>query len=159
MILIYPDARLRREAREVDLGDADLPLAIRQLELALGAGPGAVGIAAPQIGLDQRMIIVDCTTARRPCLNHGRLVMLNPVIEDREGRVLGREGCLSVPDWVGMVPRSHRILVSFQTPEGATRRIESLGFEARVIQHEIDHLDGILFIDRVVSVRDLVRRP
>ncbi len=158
MILTYPDARLRRVARAVAPDDASLPLALRQLEQAMGAGPGAVGIAAPQIGLDQRIIIVDCSAARRPCRHHGRLVMLNPVIEDRHGRVLGREGCLSVPDWVGMVPRSQWIRVSFLSPEGETRRIESSGFEARVIQHEMDHLDGILFIDRVVSVRDLVRR-
>ncbi|MDX8404266.1 MAG: peptide deformylase [Mariprofundaceae bacterium] len=120
--------------------------------------PGGVGIAAPQIGELQRIVIIDCTRAMRPCKNHGLLYMVNPEVIEKSGSVLGREGCLSVPDWVGVVPRAKKIQVRYQDLEGAVQVIESKGFEARVVQHEIDHLDGILFIDRVVSTKDLVRR-
>ncbi len=122
------------------------------------AGPGGVGIAAPQIGELRRVVVVDCTRAMRPCSNHGRLCMVNPEIIEKSGSVLGREGCLSVPDWVGVVPRAKKIQVRYQDLHGATQLIDSKGFEARVIQHELDHLEGILFVDRVVSTKDLVRR-
>ncbi len=84
--------------------------------------------------------------------------MINPEITACEGERTGREGCLSVPDWVGMVPRAVDVTVHYQDIAGEMHEIQTHGFEARVIQHEIDHLDGILFIDRVVSRRDLVRR-
>ena len=130
-----------------------------QLEAAMRAGPGGVGIAAPQLGIGQRMIVVDCSLARHPCRHHGLLHMANPHIEERsDEQVLGREGCLSVPDWVGTVSRARSVRVRFCDTTGALHEIESSGFEARVIQHEIDHLDGILFVDRVVSTRELVRR-
>jgi len=122
------------------------------------AGPGGVGIAAPQVGELQRVVVVDCRRSMRPCKNHGLLQLVNPKVTDGSGNVLGREGCLSVPDWVGVVPRAKKIQVSFQDLTGSPCMIESSGFEARVIQHEIDHLDGVLFTDRVVSTKDLVRR-
>jgi len=138
--------------------DAVLVARVAQLQQVLGEGPGAVGIAAPQIGLLQRLIIIDCRQSIRPCRNHGRLVMINPEITAREGERVGREGCLSVPDWVGMVPRAVDISVRYQDELGETHEMHAHGFEARVIQHEVDHLEGILFIDRVVSRRDLARR-
>ncbi len=122
------------------------------------AGIGGVGIAAPQIGDNRRFIIVDCSNSLRPCKHHDLLYMANPAIESRNGEKLGREGCLSVPDWVGMVPRAAEITVSFDDLRGMRQTITATGFEARVIQHEIDHLDGILFIDRVISSKGLVRR-
>ena len=122
------------------------------------AGPGGVGIAAPQIGELQRVVVVDCTRSMRPCSNHGLLFLINPEIVDESGSVLGRAGCLSVPDWVGVVPRAKSVEVRYQDMTGASCQISSKGFEARVIQHELDHLDGVLFIDRVVSTKDLLRR-
>ena len=122
------------------------------------AGPGGVGIAAPQVGENLRLVVVDCSQSLRPCKNHGLLYLANPAIESSEGETLGREGCLSVPDWVGMVPRAKNITLSFDDLNGDRQRIEAIGFEARVIQHEIDHLDGVLFIDRIVSSKGLVRR-
>jgi len=157
-ILTHPDARLRQVCERVQQFDASLLGLFSQLESMMRAGPGGVGIAAPQIGLPQRMIVVDCRESRRPCKNNGLLYMANPEIEASEGEGLGREGCLSVPDWVGMVPRARQIAVSYQDLDGQQQRIEASGFEARVIQHEIDHLDGVLFIDRVVSTQGLVRR-
>jgi len=158
-ILTLPDERLRQIATPVETFDKPLQEKSRLLDAAMRNGPGGVGIAAPQLGLMQRILVVDCTLAQRPCRNHGLLMMVNPEIIDRsEATVLGREGCLSVPEWVGMVPRARSIEIRFQQPSGVFCELKSSGFEARVIQHEIDHLDGVLFIDRVVSTGDLVRR-
>jgi len=84
--------------------------------------------------------------------------MANPVIESASGKSLGREGCLSVPDWVGMVRRAAKIQLGYVDEQGVHQHIKAVGFEARVIQHELDHLNGILFIDKVMSSRDLMRR-
>lgn len=121
-------------------------------------GPGGVGIAAPQVGDNRRLMIVDCRKSLRPCKNHGPLYMVNPRIESSQGENPGREGCLSVPDWMGMVLRAAEISVHFDDRHGKRQTITASGFEARVIQHEIDHLNGILFIDRVISGKDLIRR-
>ncbi len=137
----------------------DFPNRLDELEQAMRAGPGGVGIAAPQIAWPVRAVIIDCRSSRRPCRNHGLLRLINPEIELGGKQVLGREGCLSVPDWVGMVPRATEISVRYQDASGSRQQLQASGFEARVIQHEVDHLDGILFIDRVVSVHDLIRRP
>jgi len=121
--------------------------------------PGGVGIAAPQVGNGIRAIVIDCSLSKRPCRHHGPLYLINPAITAFEGdEVLGREGCLSVPDWVGLVPRASRIHVTCRDLAGRSHDLEARGFEARVIQHEVDHLDGILFLDRMVSTNDLVRR-
>jgi len=157
-ILKHPDHRLRQKAQPVVRFDQSLTDLFFELEETMSRGPGGVGIAAPQVGKSLRLIVVDCRKSLRPCKNNGLLYMANPVIELESGEALGREGCLSVPDWVGMVPRSKKISVSYDDTEGNRMQIESSGFEARVIQHEIDHLDGILFIDRVVSTQALVRR-
>lgn len=157
-ILEHPDARLRQVCVEVTDFGPDLEARFAQLDAVMRVGPGGVGIAAPQVGWQQRMIVVDCRESLRPCKNNGVMWMSNPVIESAEGKALGREGCLSVPDWVAMVERARLVQVSYDDIHGDRLSLECTGFEARVIQHELDHLDGILFIDRVVSVRDLVRR-
>ncbi|MFC1542276.1 peptide deformylase [Pseudomonadota bacterium] len=157
-ILTQPDHRLREISKTVTQFDVALETLSRDLEALMISGPGGVGIAAPQIGELQRVVIVDCRRSMRPCKNHGLLQMVNPKITDESGNVLGREGCLSVPDWVGVVPRAKNIQVHYLDLKGSSLSLESSGFEARVIQHEIDHLDGVLFTDRVVSTKDLVRR-
>lgn len=157
-ILKNPDARLRRKAEEVESFDDELMQLFKRLEATMRAGPGGVGIAAPQVGENLRLVVVDCSQSLRPCKNHGLLYLANPKIESRDGESLGREGCLSVPDWVGMVPRSKTITLSYDDLQGNLQNLDAIGFEARVIQHEVDHLDGILFIDRIVSSKGLVRR-
>jgi len=158
-ILTLPDARLRQVAEAVDTFDSGIQQSFAILDAAMRAGPGGVGIAAPQLGIIRRMIVVDCSLARRPCRQQGLLKMVNPVIiEASQEKVPGREGCLSLPDLVGMVLRAQTTRIRFQGVTGEICEIEASGFEARVIQHEIDHLDGILFIDRVVSTQALVRR-
>jgi peptide deformylase len=107
------------------------------------ASPGCVGLAAPQIGELVRVAVVDCTGHRRVDEPNGLMVLVNPRITVAEGSELGREGCLSIPDLTGNVRRAPAIGVG---------GIRSVGFEARCIQHELDHLDGILFLDRVESL-------
>ncbi|MDX8387938.1 MAG: peptide deformylase [Ghiorsea sp.] len=157
-LLKLPDERLRQKSELVTEFDHNLGELAKSLEAAMLVGPGGVGIAAPQLGVLQRLVIVDCSLGLRPCKNHGRLFMVNPEVLESDGEVLGREGCLSVPEWVGTVPRARRITVRYQDIQGQPHEISTKAFEARVIQHEIDHLDGILFIDRIVSTKDMVRR-
>ncbi|MGD8912582.1 MAG: peptide deformylase [Candidatus Thiodiazotropha sp.] len=158
-ILKLPDSRLKQVADEVIRFDDELHRFIADLEETRQAGPAAVGIAAPQVGRSQRIVILDCSTTRKPVPNHGHLALVNPEIIEWDGFELGREGCLSVPDYTGNVIRAERIKVRSQDPQGQYHEYEMEGFEARALQHEVDHLDGILFIDRLVSRRtDLFQR-
>jgi len=157
-IITQPDPRLRQTAAVVTSFDPSLATFCHDLRDAMMSGPGGVGIAAPQVGELRRIIVVDCRQSMRPCKNHGLLYMVNPEILLKDGEVLGREGCLSVPDWVGVVPRARMVRVRYKDLHGDMQELEAKGFEARVIQHEIDHLNGVLFVDRVVSTKDLVRR-
>jgi len=158
-ILTIPDERLKQVSEPVTVFDDELRAFIADLEETRQAGPAAVGIAAPQVGRFQRIVIVDCSTLRKPVLNHGHLILVNPEITEWDGYEMGREGCLSVPDYTGNVIRATRLTLRAQDPHGNPLQFAMEGFEARAVQHEIDHLDGLLFIDRVVSRRtDLFRR-
>ncbi len=157
-ILKYPDPRLKQESAPVTGFDDGLRSFIADLEETMRAGPGGVGIAAPQVGDFRRIAIVD-VSARPKIPNHGRLVLINPEILEWEGMVKGREGCLSVPDFTGNVIRAEKIRLRARDEHGEEREYDMEGFEARAVQHEIDHLDGLLFLDRLVSKRhDLFRR-
>lgn len=158
-ILTIPDERLKQVSEEVTRFDAQLREFAQRLELTRQHGPGAVGIAAPQVGHFQRVAIVDCSATRKPVPNHGNLLLVNPEISHWDGYEIGREGCLSVPDYTGNVIRATQIRLKAQDAQGEEHEYEMEGYEARAAQHEIDHLDGILFIDRVVSRRtDLFKR-
>jgi peptide deformylase len=157
-ILKYPDPRLKRQADPVEAFDGVLRDLVRDLQQTMEAGPAAVGIAAPQVGLCQQVAIVDVSSKKR-VESHGRLVMVNPEIADWEGMSIGREGCLSVPDYTGNVIRAEQILLRAFDAQGRVYEHRLSGFEARAVQHEIDHLDGMLFLDRLVSRRsDLFQR-
>jgi peptide deformylase len=157
-ILTYPDDRLRQVSEPVEQFDALLQARIDNLEETRLAGPGAVGIAAPQVGWFERVLIIDVSD-RKKTRNHGHLILVNPEITEWEGFAIGREGCLSVPDYTGNVVRAERIQLDASDREGNTRCFEMEGFEARAVQHELDHLDGLLFLDRLVSRRqDLFQR-
>jgi len=156
-ILTLPDPKLRATSAAITITDG-LQTLCQTLTATLMTGSGGVGIAAPQIGVLRRAVVIDCRQARHRCSNHGLLFLINPRITDRSGSKLGREGCLSVPDWVATVRRATHITLHYQDNALQHKQLEATGFEARVIQHEIDHLDGVLFIDRVTSTRDIVRR-
>ncbi len=151
-ILVYPDQRLKQKSQPVEVFDESLLHFIADLEETMRAGPGGVGIAAPQVGRFERIIIVD-VSCKPKIKNHGRLVMVNPEIADKEGNVVGREGCLSVPDYTGKVARWDRIVVNAVDEFGKPQAYNMEGYEARAVQHEMDHLDGLLFLDRLVSRR------
>ncbi|MDH5256360.1 MAG: peptide deformylase [Gammaproteobacteria bacterium] len=149
-ILVYPDKQLKEVSQPVEKFDNELVEFIQDLEDTRADGPGAVGIAAPQIGRPIRAVIVD-VSGRKKIKHHGYLVLINPEIIEWEGLVVGREGCLSVPDYTGNVVRAERIKLNAFDQFGEQRNFEMEGFEARAVQHEIDHLDGLLFLDRLVS--------
>lgn len=160
-IISYPDARLKQVADEVKTFDSALSELIKNLEDTMAAGPGGVGIAATQVGVMQRVVVVDVSNYPRlkNAKHHGHLVLINPEILDWQGMKKGREGCMSVPDFTGNVIRAENIVLSALDENGTQQKYEIEGFEARAVQHEIDHLDGLLFLDRLVSRRnDLFER-
>lgn len=158
-ILTYPDERLKQESLPVEQVDDALRAFIADLEETMDAGPGGVGIAAPQVGCFLRIVIVDCSKSRKPVPNHGRLFLVNPEITEWGGMAVGREGCMSVPDYTGNVIRAETITLKALDLNGHEQEYRCEGFEARAVQHEMDHLDGMLFLDRLVSRRnDLFRR-
>ncbi|MDA0692167.1 MAG: peptide deformylase [Nitrospinae bacterium] len=157
-ILVYPDERLKQISKPVEKFDESLLNFVSDLEETMHAGPGSVGIAAPQVGRFERIVLVD-VSCKPKIKSHGHLVMINPEITDKEGNVVGREGCMSVPDYTGNVVRWEFIQVKAFDKFGTSHNYEMEGYEARAVQHEMDHLDGLLFLDRVVSRRDgLFRR-
>lgn len=157
-ILTYPDPRLKQESSPVEEFNDELKSFISDLEETMRAGPGGVGIAAPQVSHFQRIVIVD-VSSRKKIKSHGRLVLINPDITEWEGLKVGREGCMSVPDYTGNVVRAERIEVTAYDEHGIEHKYEFEDFEARAVQHEVDHLEGMLFLDRLVSRRnDLFQR-
>lgn len=153
-ILLYPNADLKMVCEPVAAVDDQVSALITDLVDTMLAGPGSVGVAAPQIGVTRRVCVVDVSKSKNGRENnHGLLVMVNPEITRREGASVMREGCMSVPDYTGDVERAVEITVRFIDGDGNRQEIEASGFEAVAIQHEMDHLDGILFLDRVASLK------
>lgn len=158
-IILFPDSRLKTVCAELAGIDAFVENLVDDLIDTLSASPGCVGIAAPQVGELVRLIVVDVSRGRKPVPNHGRLVLVNPRLTEKAGHAPGREGCLSIPQLTANVVRPESIVVEFIDRTGQPVRMETSGFEARVIAHEIDHLDGLLFLDRVSSLKtDVFRR-
>lgn len=157
-VLVYPHPLLRQIARPVqDVSDPNIQTIIRDLVETGSSSGHSVGIAAPQIGELYRIVYIDCSAHVPKGL--GPRALINPEILSREDSYAMREGCMSLPEYVGPVPRARRIVVRALTPEGATIELKAAKFEAVVIQHELDHLDGVLFIDRMLSPKtDLMKR-
>ena len=156
-ILVYPDSRLGRVSSPVENIDDELSKFVFDLEETMRAGPPSVGIAAPQVGRFERIVIID-VSSKPEIPNHGKLILINPKIILKQGSVVGREGCLSVPDYTGNVMRAEVVTLQALNLVGKTLDYEMEGFEARAMQHEIDHLDGLLFLDRLVSRRSSLFR-
>lgn len=123
------------------------------------ASPGCVGIAAPQVGYPLRIFAIDVSRKIGPKKNHGLLIFVNPAMVYAEGEKVTREGCLSIPDFLGNVKEGKENYYKGINQGGEDVEILSQGLEAIAVQHEIDHLDGVLFIHRVGSLgTDLFRR-
>ena len=153
-ILKYPHPLLKKVAHRVETLDTAIHTLVQDLLDTMRDGPGSVGVAAPQIGVGLRVCVVDVSNSRHgKDNNHGLLCMVNPEIISRSGNAVMREGCMSVPDYTGDVERATEITVRFlDSQSGLEREVVASGFEAVAIQHEMDHLDGLLFLDRVISV-------
>ena len=151
-VLRYPNPALKQVCPPAQ--DPDIERVGADLVDTLESFGHCVGIAAPQLGELVRVCVVDLSDHPKGHANNGRLILANPRITFTEGSEVAREGCLSLPDLTANVRRATRIAV-----EHAAGKMECQGFEARCVLHEIDHLDGILFLDRVDSLRrDVFRR-
>jgi peptide deformylase len=159
-VLLVPDPRLKEVCAPVENFDEALLQLVRDLEDTRANSPACVGIAASQIGAMSRVAIVDTSQHKKfGDASHGHMVMVNPEIIAREGERLGREGCLSLPDFTANVKRAMQITVRYFDEQGTEHTLETEDFEAVVVQHELDHLDGILFLDRVANLAtDVFRR-
>ncbi len=156
----YPDDVLKQVAKPVRAIDGTLVAFLDQMAKTMYTAPG-VGLAAPQVGVSERAIVLDCDSAEERAEGRGRglLQLINPEIVEAEGAILWEEGCLSVVDFTAEVKRAAHVLVRAFTPEEKELRIEAEGLLAVALQHEIDHLDGKLFIDRISRLkRDLYKR-
>ena len=154
-ILTYPAPELKQPAHAVQNIDAQIDQLVTDLVESMYAAPG-VGLAAPQVGSSERVIVLDVDNE-----NPGKhlIKLINPVVVAREGTIVWEEGCLSVVDYTSEVTRSKRVLVKGWTPDEKEIEIEGEDLLAVALQHELDHLDGKLFIDRISRLkRDLYKR-
>src|SRR2546426_11908135 len=157
-VVRLPDHVLKRRADEVERIDDTARALAEDLVDTMRASPACVGLAAPQIGVSLRAFVVDVTGHRKAISCHGMFVLFNPELLLAHGPVVAREGCMSVPDLTGDVSRATRVVVRGIAPDGRDRVVRADAFEARAILHEIDHLEGLLFLDRVSSHDAVFRR-
>lgn len=154
-ILHYPDVRLKKKSAPVAVIDDAVKELAKDMAETMYDAPG-VGLAAPQIGVHQRLIVIDISAKNEP---PELIVAINPVITSAEGEEYEEEGCLSVPSYAANVRRYARVVVKCLDLAGAEKIWHADGLLAIAFQHEIDHLDGILFIDHLSPLkRDLFHR-
>ncbi|AMV71046.1 peptide deformylase [Desulfuromonas carbonis] len=145
----YPEPVLKQPAAPVTVFDAELQRLAADMAETMYAAPG-VGLAAPQVGVSQRLIVLDCAGREEP---RQLLVAVNPEIIARAGESCEEEGCLSVPEYYAKVERSATVQVRYQDLAGVSQELEAEGLWAICFQHEIDHLNGILFVDHLSPLK------
>ncbi len=154
-IIKYPDPRLDQVCPTVEQFDDALRRLAQEMIETMHDAPG-VGLAAPQVGRNERLTVIDLSSGTE---SDELLVLVNPVVLETHGEVREEEGCLSFPDLMLIVPRPERMVVEAQDLHGKLFRVKADELLARCLHHEIDHLDGILFLERVSPLkRDLARR-
>jgi peptide deformylase len=154
-ILKYGEGVLHEKARTVESLTPEIDTLVDDMVETMYAAPG-VGLAAPQVGEAQRIFVVDISIGRDP---NGLIVLINPEFVERDGMQLEEEGCLSVPGFNATVVRPSRAVIKGLDRHGAEQRYEATVLLARAFQHEMDHLDGTLFVDRLRGIkRDLIVR-
>ena len=152
-ILKHGDSVLHQPARAVEAVTPEIERLVDDMIETMYAAPG-VGLAAPQVGAPLRLFVVDISLGRDPA---GLLVLINPEFIERDGMQLEEEGCLSVPGFEATVVRPARVVVKGLDRHGTEQAHEGTGLLARAFQHEMDHLDGTLFVDRLRGIkRDLI---
>lgn len=145
----YGDDVLRRRTEPVTEFDQALQKLIDDMVETMYAAPG-IGLAANQVGVSRRLAVIDLSVGKRRGELH---VLINPEVVEAEGRIVEEEGCLSIPDFVEMVRRPERIAVRHLDRNGERRQLAAAGLMARALSHEIDHLDGMLFVDHLRGVK------
>jgi len=150
----YPDPVLKKVAAPVTEFDESLRQLANDMAETMYAAPG-VGLAAPQVGISKRLTVIDCSARDEDAQ---LLVLVNPEIIDQEGEACEEEGCLSVPEYYAKVNRSAKVKVRFQDLDEQSHIIEAQGLTAIACQHEIDHLDGILFVDHLSPLKRSIFR-
>ena len=154
-IVKYPDPVLAIAGAEVTKFDAELAQFVEEMFESMYAAHG-IGLAAPQVGVSKQITVIDVSFKERP---DEKIVLINPKIVEREGRQTEEEGCLSLPDIREKVQRAGWVKVRAQNVKGETIEVEGEELLARALQHEIDHLHGVLFIDHLSRLkRDLIKR-
>lgn len=154
-IVKYPDPVLSTPGEAVTKFTAELAEFVEEMWASMYAAHG-IGLAAPQIGISKRITVIDANFKEKP---EEKLVLINPEIVKSEGKEIGEEGCLSLPEIRDKVKRAARVTVRAQDVKGRFFEVEGTELRGRAIQHEIDHLNGILFIDRLSPLkRDLAKR-
>lgn len=146
----YPERVLKEKAAPVEAIDSDILKLIDDMTETMYAAPG-IGLAAPQVGISKRVIVIDishCSEEETPLI-----ALINPEIIYAEGEITGEEGCLSLPGYTADIARSEKVTVLGLDRKGISVKIEAEGLLAISLQHEIDHLNGILIIDRISSLR------
>jgi len=146
----YPDTVLRNKTQKITSFDSSLNGIVDDMVETMYDAPG-VGLAAPQVGKSIRLIVVDTTEDKEGDKEH--MVLINPEIIESEGKQVDEEGCLSVPELSANVKRYQKITVSFQDLQGKAHELSTEDRFAVVLQHEIDHLNGILFIDHLSPLK------
>ncbi len=159
-VLLFPHPSLKKAARALGPdGRAEAERVATDLLDTMTAQAGCVGLAAPQINELVRLVVVDVTGHKKAATSSGLLLLVDPEVVSESGSEVAREGCLSIPHLTANVRRATEIGVRARKPSGESVEFESEGFEARCLLHEIDHLDGLLFLDRVDSLAtDVFRR-
>lgn len=154
-IKVFPDKVLRKKSEPVKDIDEKIKKLLDDMTETMYAAPG-IGLAAPQVGVNKRVLVIDI-------LSHdekgGLLKIINPEILSAEGEVIGEEGCLSIPLEYADVKRYEKVTVKYFDENGEEKVIEAEGLLSRALQHEIDHLDGILFIDKISPLkREMIKK-
>jgi peptide deformylase len=154
-----PDPVLSRAGADVDATDPAVVRLAADLVATMRVSPGCVGLAAPQVGVGVRMFAVDVGAHPKAATVHGAFVLCNAEVVEASRWKAGREGCMSVPELTGDVKRAGRIVVRGQLPGTGTEvKLSTDAFEARALQHEIDHCAGLLFLDRVAGAHAVYQR-
>jgi len=151
-IRTYPDPVLRKKTSRVEQIDSSLDRLIEDMVETMHAAPG-VGLAANQVGAPLQLAVIDLSSREDEEERHPLLVIINPEILTMEGSVIEEEGCLSIPDYAEKVKRAARVKVRAQDRTGKQFELEAEGLMAKALQHEIDHLNGLLFVDRLSPLK------
>ena len=157
-IKTYPDPVLRNKTARVETIDDTIQRLIEDMVETMHAAPG-VGLAANQVGVPLQVAVIDLSTREEQENRHPLLVLINPEILSTQGSVIAEEGCLSLPEYTEKIKRAARVTVRAQDRRGKPFEIEADGLMAKALQHEIDHLNGLLLIDRLSTLKkDIFKR-